>query len=158
MRVNGTSTILERGVDNVWSDVVDVPVNQLSSVFVEWGTSYGNVEYIKLAEQQQLVSVLREERSVVFNGGYNTNFHLDTDNRNNLEEISQGRSPLDTVDFFITTVGAFPPPNDIVRPFSDVCGKQIPIDTSTGNSGLTNSVTLDNTTSDSSAWWCAEYK
>ena len=68
--VNDQVTVLQRGEDNIWSGVVDVPANRSSSVAVRWGQNYGNAGYIALAEQRKSVFSGPEGNTVTFDGGY----------------------------------------------------------------------------------------
>ena len=153
-RVNGTATELRREEDDIWRGIVEVPRNQNSSVYLEWGVNYGTAGYLKLASRQQNVFVSGEEGSVTFSGNYNTEYDLDIDFRSNLVELNQNRSPVKHFDAYIQESGTSVP-GGIEYPFSSDCGRQIPIAVATE---LPDSEEPGAPGQGLEAWWCARLK
>ena len=73
--VNGADTELERGDDDIWRGVVDVPRNDQAEISVEWSTLYGTTN-LQLAEESRFRFVGNDETTVIFDGRYNTDFDL----------------------------------------------------------------------------------
>lgn len=143
--VNDVPTNLQRDETN-WSGFVNVPLNQTSSVVVEWGTEYGTTGYLKLASQQKFVFVSADQNSVAFGENYNIAFDKDRDSRNNITEYDQNRSPVDNLDVTINVDGTYST-GGVAYPPSAECGQKIPIEIKTRS-----------TDSDHEAWWCAKLK
>jgi len=147
--VNGADTELERGDDDIWRGVVDVPRNDQAEVSVEWSTLYGTTN-LQLAEESRFRFVGNDETTVIFDGRYNTDFDNDFDELTNLQELSQNRSPVDRLDVFIDSNGAFFSGLDL--PSSGECGDRIPIEVVTA-SPLEGDV--DAPEKEFQGWWCA---
>lgn len=153
-RVNGIATDLGRDSDDVWRGVVDVPRNQNSSIYLEWGVDYGDTGYLKLAARQQNVFVADDATSVTFGGNYDTEFDADNDSRSNLSELKQNRSPVRHFDAYIGETGTSTP-GGIEYPLSSDCGRQIPISVATE---LPVSTEPGSPGAGLEAWWCAKLK
>lgn len=149
VRVNDVDTELERGDDDIWSGVVQVPRNDQADISVEWSTLYGTTN-LKLAEDRQRRFIGNEETSVTFDGPYDTSFNADVDGLTNLVELSQNRSPVNVLDVFIDSNGAFF--NGLDLPSSGECGDRIPIEVVTVRPLEDNP---DAPEKEFQGWWCA---
>jgi hypothetical protein len=155
---NVASSILKSGDDpDQWSAIVNVPANRTSIVNVEWSLDYpirtGTVA-LTLAQQQQVVTMGTGPAEVFFRtGGYNTRNHdLDDDGFSNLDELVEGRSPVNRVDAYLNATGIYPT-GTTLQP-SPVCGTQLPIATQVQFETDDQGVAMD---ANASAWWCARF-